>query len=456
VTTVLTPASPPPSAGAGPGAGDGSAPASSWHRAAGLRWLWLALGLLLVMAFARAVSGADQLTSSGTVRAALGATVPIAMAALGGMWAERAGVVNIGLEGMMILGTFGAGCVGWEHGPWAGLVAAVLFGAVGGLVHAVATVTFGVDHIVSGVAINILGLGVTKYLAAELLEGTPGGGQSQSPPIGEVGAVSVPGVESALRPVENRHWFAISDLAGLLRGLLTHVSLFTLLAAALVVLSGVVLWRTPFGLRLRSCGEEPHAAETLGVNVYAYKYAAVVVSGALAGFGGAYLAEVAANIYREGQTGGRGYIGLASMIFGNWRPGGLAAGAGLFGYTDALQLRNAPAVHALLLVAAVLLAAVGVVALLRRFGVLGAGRGAADASAPAQPTGRRGVRRLVVAVAFIVAGGGLAAWYASTDSLPSQVVTATPYVTTLLVLAFASQRLRPPKADGVVFRRGEE
>lgn len=483
MTTVLTPAPPPPPPASGPGEPSGSgpgatpAPATLWRRAARLRWLWTALGILVVVAFARALSAADQLTSSGTVSAALGATVPIAMAALGGMWAERAGVINIGLEGMMILGTFGAGCIGWEHGPWAGLVAAVLFGAVGGLAHAIATVTFGVDHIVSGVAINILGLGVTKYLAAELLEGTPGGGQSQSPPIAPVGRVSLPGVETVLRPVEERHWFLVSDLAGMLRGLLTNVSLFTLIAVALVLLSAVVLWRTPFGLRLRSCGEEPHAAETLGVNVYAYKYVAVVVSGALAGFGGAYLAEVAANLYREGQTGGRGYIGLASMIFGNWRPGGLAAGAGLFGYTDALQLRNAPAVHALLLVAAVLLAAVGLTLLLRAFaargarvgdggnngGNNGAGGGQAGtdtvaaAASAAGAAARRGARRRqVAAIGCVVAAGGLAAWYATTDSLPSQVVTATPYVTTLLVLAFASQRLRPPKADGLIYRRGEE
>jgi simple sugar transport system permease protein len=327
-------------------------------------------------------------------------------------------------------------------------------------VHAVATVTFGVDHIVSGVAINILGLGVTKYLAAELLEGTPGGGRSQSPPIGPVGQVSLPGAEPALRPVEGTHWFLVSDLAGLLRGLLTSVSLFTLVAVGLVLLSAAVLWRTPFGLRLRSCGEEPHAAATLGVNVYAYKYAAVVVSGALAGFGGAYLAEVAANIYREGQTGGRGYIGLASMIFGNWRPGGLAAGSALFGYTDALQLRNAAAVHALLLAAAVLLAVVGLVMLPwgPRRRPVDAGEAAAHAGGAATDpaAGGGGRRRIVAALACLAAGGGLAAWYATTDSLPGQVVTATPYVTTLLVLAFAAQRLRPPKADGLVYRRGED
>jgi simple sugar transport system permease protein len=228
--------------------------------------------------------------------------------------------------------------------------------------------------------------------------------------------------------VERHGWFAISDLAGILRGLTTNVSVLTLIAIGLIVLSYYVLWRTPFGLRLRACGEDPYAAESLGVRVYLHKYLAVLMSGALAGFAGAYLAIVAAGIYREGQTGGRGYIGLAAMIFGNWRPGGLVVGAGLFGYTDAMQLRNAAAVHALLLVVAVLLAGVSGYALLRRRFV------AAGASA-------------VFAVLALF-------WYLNTDVLPEQITFMTPYVTTLLVLALASQRLRMPKADGLVYRRG--
>jgi ABC-type uncharacterized transport system permease subunit len=165
------------------------------------------------------------------------------------------------------------------------------------------------------------------------------------------------------------------------------------------------------------------------VKVYLHKYIAVLMSGALAGFAGAFLAIVASGIYREGQTGGRGYIGLAAMIFGNWRPGGLVAGAGLFGYTDAMQLRNAAAVHALLLVIAVLLAGLAIYAILqRRFP-------AAAASA-------------VFAVVALV-------WYLTTDVLPQQITFMTPYVTTLLVLALASQRLRMPKADGLIYRRGQ-
>ena len=388
----------------------------------------IALGLVALSAV-RTLSGADDLTSAGTIGAALSLAVPIGMAGLGGLWAERAGVVNIGLEGMMILGTFGAGWIGWQHGAWLGVLAAVIFGALGGLVHAIATITFGVDHIVSGVAINILGLGVTQFLASVLLEGTPGGGESQSPRLPHMPTPSVPGLGDALEPVEKHGWFVVSDLAGIVRGLTTNVPVLTLVAIVLVVGSYYVLWQTPFGLRLRACGEDPYAAESLGVKVYRHKYIAVLVSGGLAGFAGAYLAIVAAGIYREGQTGGRGYIGLAAMIFGNWRPGGLVAGAGLFGYTDAMQLRNAAAVHALLLVIAVILAGVAILSV---------------------------VRKRFVSAAIAVAFGVLAVvWYAQTDALPDQITFMTPYITTLLVLALASQRLRMPKADGLVYRRGE-
>ena len=400
-----------------------------------LRNRWVRLGLLfgfglVVLSVVRVASGATDLTSAGTVGGALGLAVPIAMAGLGGLWSERAGVVNIGLEGMMIFGTFGAGWLGWQYGPWAGVAAGIALGALGGLIHAIATVTFGVDHIVSGVAINILGLGATQYLASIAFTGTPNGGATQSPSVKAIDTVSVPFINEPLQALERQHWFLLSDLAGILRGLLTNISLLTLVAVALVIGTYFVLWWTPFGLRLRSCGEDPYAAESLGVRVYLHKYIAVVVSGGLAGLGGAFLAIVAASIYREGQTAGRGYIGLAAMIFGNWRPTGLVAGAGLFGYTDALQLRNADAVHALLLLLAVLLLVYALVSGLRR--------------------------RFVVAGIAAACGVGSLVVYLVTDSVPPQVTFITPYATTLLVLALASQRLRMPKADGLVYRRGQD
>ena len=398
---------------------------------AGLPRVLLSIAVLIVLlSIIVAITGADDLTSSGTIGAALALAVPIGMAGLGGLWAERAGVVNIGLEGMMIMGTWGAGWAAYQWGPWYGVLFGLLFGAVGGLVHAIATVTFGVDHIVSGVAINILGLGVTQFLSVFAFEGVRGGGESQSPPTPDIATVSIPGLAEPLLDLQKKDWFLVSDVAGIARGLLTGVSLLTVLAVLLLIGSYIVLWRTAFGLRLRSCGENPVAAESLGVNVYLMKYCAVLASGAFAGIGGAFLAIVAGNGYREGQTAGRGFIGLAAMIFGNWRPGGLAAGAGLFGYTDALQLRRGgESVHALLLLVGVLLIATAVWL----------------------------VSRKMLLTGFICAAVGAAglAWYSQTDVVPGDFTTMTPYITTLLVLALASQRLRMPAADGLPYRRGQ-
>jgi simple sugar transport system permease protein len=387
------------------------------------------LAFLLLLSFVRVVSDANDLTSSGAIGAALAAAVPIAMAGLGGLWSERAGVVNIGLEGMMILGTWFGAYAAFNWGPWYGVLFGALGGVLGGLLHAIATVTFGVDHIVSGVAINILALGWTRYLSSLTFAKYKGGGDTQSPPLPTIGQVSLPGMDDPLSDLERKHWFFLSDLAGLLRGLTVNVSQLIVVAALLVVLSYFVLWRTAFGLRLRSCGENPVAAETLGVNVYFYKYAAVLVSGGLAGVGGAFLAIVSGNLYREGQTGGRGFIGLAAMIFGNWRPGGMAAGAGIFGYTDALQLRSGDtSIHALLLLIALLLFAFA-----------------------AWQFSRRG-RRWATVTAIL--GGVTLGTFLASDTVPGQFTSAAPHITTLLVLSLAAQRLRMPKADGLPYRRG--
>jgi len=399
----------------------------------GRRLLWIVLAALLVVSFVRLVTGADALTSSSTVRAALLLAVPIGLAALGGLYAERAGVVNIGLDGMMILGTWGAGWAGYQWGWGAAVVGGVLFGALGGLLHALATVTFGVDHVVSGVAINILAAGIVRFLSELVYADNPaGGGVSQSPPVSsDQPQFSLPVLSSGpdlLGSLERQRWFLVSDLAGVLKGLTSGVGILTLLAVLLVPLSYLILWRTAFGLRLRACGENPAAADSLGVPVYRLKYVAVVLSGGLAGLGGVFLVFIA-DIYREGQVSGRGFIGLAALIFGNWRPGGLAAGAGLFGFADALQLRSRPAVVALLLLVAILLLAVAVW------------------------QGIRGkVLQAVLAAAFAVAS--FVGWLVI-DELPPGVVSFTPHLMTLLVLSLASQRLRMPKADGLVYRRGE-
>lgn len=394
--------------------------------------LIVATALVLVAAI-RAITGANDITSAGQVAGALSSAVPIGLAGLAGLWSERAGVVNIGLEGMMILGTFFGAWAGWQTNPWTAVLAGVLGGAAGGLVHAIVTVTFGVDHIIAGVAMNILATGVTAYLAKRLFTGTEaaakGGTPKQSPPMNDIKHFTVPGLSSWLHSLEMHHWFLVSDLAGIVGGFVTNLSSLTLLAFALFIATFFVLWRTPFGLRLRSCGENPVAAESLGVNVYTYKYLAVIMSGALAGLGGVFLA-IQTHFYLAGQTGGRGYIGLAAMIFGNWRPGGLAMGAGLFGYADSLQLRNgSSSVHALLLLLAVLLLAMSVWKFMR---------GARISAA--------------VALGFAVL---LSVWYMTTDSVPDEVVQATPYVATLLVMGLSAQRLRMPKADGIPYRKGQ-
>jgi simple sugar transport system permease protein len=396
------------------------------------RLLYLVIGVLIVISMVRVISGENGLTASSVFATTLILAVPIGLAALGGLFAERAGVVNIGLEGMMIMGTWGAGYAGWHWGWMGAVVGGVLLGALGGLLHALATVTFGVDHVVSGVAINILAAGIVRFLSELIfVEGT-GGGPTQSPTMSsDPPEISLPLLSSGpdlLGDLERQHWFLLSDLAGLVRGLTSGVSILTLLAILLIPASFFVLWRTAFGLRLRSCGENPVAADSLGVPVYRFKYIAVIISGALAGLGGVFLVDFA-NIYREGQTGGRGFIGLAALIFGNWRPGGLAMGAGLFGYSDALLLRAQSAIVALFLLLAILLVAVAVYQLVKR-------------------------RYLQASLA-----GGFAALslflYLVIDELDRGLVSFTPHLTTLLVLSLASQRLRMPAADGMVYRRGE-
>ncbi|MEU5247009.1 ABC transporter permease, partial [Streptomyces asoensis] len=168
----------------------------------------------------------------------------------------------------------------------------------------------------------------------------------------------------------------------------------------------------------------------LGVNVYKYKYIAVIISGGFAGLGGAFLSIVASNVYLDGQTAGRGYIGLAAMIFGNWMPGGLALGAGLFGYTDSLNLRGGTTnVHALILLLAIVL-------------VFGAAYLAWK-------------KKYVPAVVTALISALMFVWYVGTDEVPRQVVTAAPYVVTLLVLSLSAQSLRMPKADGMPYRKGQ-
>ncbi|MEK9937219.1 MAG: ABC transporter permease, partial [Ilumatobacter sp.] len=307
----------------------------------------IAVGLVLlgVMSIVRLITGFDNLTSSGTIGAALRLTVPILLAGLAGLWAERVGILNIGIEGMMILGTWFGAFGAWKFGPWIGLLLAVVGGMLGGAIHAVATIRFNIDQVISGVVMNLLSLYGMRYLSELAFDGVPQGGISQSPPQrGAIPRIDVPflsggwSTPDVLGWFEERGWFLIGDLAGITRGLTTNLSLASLIAIILVPVSAWVLWRTTFGLRLRSSGESPESAESLGVDVIRIRYLGLLISGGFAGLGGGFLAIVSSSYYRQGQTAGRGFIGLATMIFGNWRPSGVLGGAAVFGYSEGLKL----------------------------------------------------------------------------------------------------------------------
>lgn len=386
---------------------------------------------IAILSITRTFTHNPDLTSAVTVSQALGFAVPIGLAGLAGIWSERAGVVNIGLEGMMILGTFGAGWAGYQWGAWAGLLAGIVLGAFGGLLLAIASVTFGVDQIIAGTAVNLLATGLTKFLAILLFTDAVGGGQAQSPPIkGTLPSFTIEAISDPLIALHAKDIFIVSDVAGVVAGLFFHLSILTVITVALFVFTAWLLWKTRFGLRLRSAGENPWAADSLGVNVNRYKYMAVTFSGLLAGLGGAYLA-IAATIYRNGQTAGRGFIGLATMIFGNWRPGGTGAGAIMFGYIDTLRLIDSDNknVRGLILLGALVLFVIAA-AMIR--------------------TSRR-----ATGIGFLLLGGVMSGGFMAASNFPPEVAQVAPYITTLLVLATASQNLRPPAADGVPFRKGE-
>ncbi len=394
------------------------------------RWPIMVVLAILVLAVVQLFSDTDLLTDDRASSSMLKWSIPIMLAGLGGLFAERAGIVNIGLEGMMILGTW-AGAFGAFHwGPWGGLLAGLAGGALGGLLHAVATVTFGVDQIVSGVAINIMAPGIARYLSERVFTTYDGGSQTQSPRVEGFDSFSVPVLADLLESIANAEIFWISDVAGVFQGMVSDVSIFTALALACVPLSAFVLWRTKFGLQLRICGENPEAGESLGVKIYTHKYAAVIISGALAGMAGAFIVLELSGLYRGGQTNGRGFIGLAALIFGNWRAIGIMLGSFLFAYPFGLSLIDLTdkAARALLLVIALALGAVAAWAVQRE-------------------------KMFDAGFAGVLAAISLS-WYLLTEEASSWLPSTMPYALVLIVLVFASQRLRPPKAAGRPFRRG--
>jgi simple sugar transport system permease protein len=394
---------------------------------------------ILVMTVAELVTGTSDLTSRSTASAALRLAIPILLAGLGGLYSERSGVVNIGLEGMMIAGTWFAAWGAWTYGPWEGAILGIAGGAIFGLLHALATVTFNVDHIVSGVAINILGLGAMRFLSSIVYTEETGGSVIQSPPVTGLSNIDLPFLAGGsifgwqtpdvFGWLENLELFFISDASGIIRGFTGGVNWLTLIGLAIVPLTAWLLWRTSWGLRLRSCGEDPWAAESLGVPVLRMKYYGVVISGALSGLAGAFLVLVQAGIYREGMTGGRGFIGLGALIFGNWLPAGVLGGSLVFGFGDSLRFRGPEVVRSFILAVAIGLIVFGIFALTRS--------------------------RVRAAIIQTVLGAAFLLYYLQVEEVSNQLLAALPYVITLLVLAAASQRLRMPAADGARYAKGE-
>jgi simple sugar transport system permease protein len=386
-------------------------------------------GLFFILALVESLTGATDISSPGTSGATLRFAIPLLMAGLGGLWAERAGVINIGLEGMMIVGTWTAAWFGYLHGPLMGFVAAAIFGLASGFFHAILTVKIGIDQAVSGLAINLIAAGGARYLSGVFFPPV-GGDRTVSPPVDSFPTFTIPVIAPILEKIDAQNIFFISNLAGVLHGLTKDVSLVTIALLLLVPLTSWILWRSKFGLRMRFSGENPMAAESLGINVYRIRYIAISVSGMLASLGGAYLALVASSVYREGQTAGRGFIGLATVIFGNWKPGGVFAGSILFGFTDALRVRQSESVMSLIMVA-------GIVALVLSI---------------FYSINRRWKPGLISGSLALVA------WWIHqrVDVIPQEFVTVFPNFATLIVLTFLAQRLTPPAMAGMPYRRGSE
>ena len=256
---------------------------------------------------------------SALIASMLTYATPLTYAAVGGMFSERSGVVNIGLEGMMLTGAF-FGIFGADRtGNWVlGLLIAMAAGGVLALVHAFFAIHLRADQIVGGTAINFLALGLTGYLFIDIY------GSAGTPNLSN--AQSIPDVK-------------ISTSGNFFAQAFGDLNLMIWISFALLIVAYLVMFRTPIGLRIRAVGEHPRAADTVGISVYATRYAAVVLSGVLSAMGGAYLSIGFVHSFNQNMTAGRGFIALAALIFGKWRPGGAFAAALLFGFSSALAQR---------------------------------------------------------------------------------------------------------------------
>ncbi len=316
------------------------------------------VALIFVFAFLVWAASGRSLSLLGMLQSSLLRSVPITFGALAGVLCERAGVVNIAIEGMLLFAAFASAVVAsLTNSLWIGLLAGAVVGGLVAWLLAVLSIRYQVDQIVGGTVINILALGLTSYLASQFLE--------------QNAALNDPGRFQNVRiPV-------LADIP-IIGPVLFDNNVFVYLMYLFVAVSFVGLFYTRWGLRVRAVGEHPRAADTVGIRVLFTRYRNVILGGMVAGVGGAYFTLGAVGAFREGMTAGRGFIGLAAMIVGRWNPIGAFAAALVFGFADSLQVK---------------------------LNILGVG-------------------------------------------IPPEFLGMAPYIVTILVVAGAAHRVRPPAADG--------
>lgn len=284
--------------------------------------LVLVLPLVLAIALGRSERSSTNLTN--LVQQSLFLATPIALGAMTGLWSERAGIINIGIEGMMLAAAgvgfmtyalLGDGIETWAL--WVSILVAVIVGALAALLLAVLSIYFRVNQIIAGVVINLLALGITGFLRSQVIVKS-----------GVSGGVSTPSFDIPLLsniPVIGKELFVANPI---------YLSMFFV-----VFFTWVVMYKTAWGLRVRACGEDPDAAESVGINVVRTRYLAVLIGGCIAGLAGAWVSLEPSAGFDDGMTANRGFIALAALIFGKWRPWGAFGGAVLFGFSSALQTR---------------------------------------------------------------------------------------------------------------------
>jgi ABC-type uncharacterized transport system permease subunit len=276
------------------------------------------VALMVAFAFLVWITSGKSMNLPGMIRSTLMAATPLTLGAMSGILCERSGIINIAIEGMMLWGAFSAvAFAGLFDSLWMGVLAGSLAGGAMAALHAVLSIRYKVDQIISGTVINILAAGGTRFLNLRVLE--PAG---LSTP-GSFGPLSIP---------------VLAEIP-IIGPILFQNQPTVYLMLILLVLVNFVIFATPWGLRMRACGEHPRAADTVGVHVNRTRYISVILGGLIAGIAGAYFSLGVVGTFEDGMTRGQGFVALAAMIFGNWNPIGGFLAALLFGFAEALQVK---------------------------------------------------------------------------------------------------------------------